>query len=298
MFDKIKSWFKNPLGIERIEENPKQPIPQKPIETPKKIEFLPSDFSPIDKAQNYYNFVLQNKNIVAKKWRLGQYSTAGEPVRKKNLYPKDSVHLYPAPLVGVLHVPVANILDKNKKDITAELTAKYLAGREASVHVCSDRDSYILCLPFDSVGWHCANSNTHQFSIGIEMGGLGEGKDSYNGIKGDAYWSTDDAILKYRQVAKGVIEGTRLLYGEKWEQYLIPLQKAELNSSGGIVKAGWTQHREIPIWSKTLQAYNQNNSAGKNQVRGQHTDVCADFPWELFFKVFEEEISNAKQETL
>lgn len=290
ILDKIKSWF----SVSKENKNPIIPIEVTIPEFKEDIKFLSSDFNPIDKPQNYYNFVLQNKSIgKPKRYRLGEYRAAGEPVRKKGLYPKNLQHFYPGPLVGVLHVPVANIIDrKTGQDKTAELTAQYLAGRGASVHVCSDRDNYILCMPFDSVAWHCANSNTHQFSIGIEMGGLGEGKDEFNGIKGDKYWSTDDAIVKYRQVAMGVIEGTRLLYGKKWKQYLIPLQKAELNSTGGLITPGWTQHREVPIWNKTTNSYNQNHSAGLNQVKGQHTDVCANFPWDIFFMIFKEEIKK------
>jgi hypothetical protein len=297
--DRFKSIFnKNQLKEESSASKtnvPKLIIPDIPIVQNKELVYSPKDFNPIDRFQNYFNFVVQKPNMQPKQTRLGKFSFAGEPVRKKSAYPKELQYLYPAPLVGVLHVPVANIVDKKTgRDNTAELVARYLASSpvQASVHLSTDRDSFILSAPFDTVTWHCANAQTHQFSIGIEMGGLGEGKDEYKGVKGDAYWSTDDAIQKYRILARGVIEGLRLLYPKNWKEYMIPLQKAELKENGSFKKAGWTQHREVPIWSNKLNRFNQNHSAGKNQVLGQHTDICADFPWELFFTIFKEEVDK------
>jgi len=294
LFSKIKSVFTKTKIESKTTLEPKE-ISVPIVKEVPRPSLLPTDFSPQDKFQNYFNFVLQKPGIQPRQTRLGKFSFAGDPIRKKNAYPKDLQHIYPAPLVGVLHVPVANIVDKKTgKDNTAESVARYLASNpvQASVHLNTDRDSFILSMPFDMITWHCANVQTHQFSIGIEMGGLGEGKDEYKGVKGDAYWSTDDAIIKYRWVAKGTIEGFRLLYPKYWKDYMIPLQKAEVTENGSYKKSGWTQHREIPIWSKRLNKFNQNHSAGRNQVLGQHTDVCADFPWELFFEIFAEEMNR------
>lgn len=297
IFDYLKKFFpgKDSKNIgSAIDKTPISPIDLDKIKIPEiKHEHKKEDFSPIDKFQNYFNFVLPKPRASIIETRLGKFQVMGEPVRDKKTYIKSIEKFYPAPVVGVLHVPAGDII-RSGKDVTAESCARYLAtgGSSASVHLCSDRDSCILCLPFDMVGYHCANPRTHQFSIGIEIGGLGEGKDSYKGIKGDLYWSTDDAILKYRQTAIGLIEGFRLLYPKYWKEYFIPFQKAETTSNGSYKTSGWTQHREIPIYNRARKIFNQVGSGGKNQVLGQHVDIAANFPWDLFFQIIQEEINK------
>lgn len=245
-----------------------------------------------DSSKDYFNFQNPSRWVLPKsfKHRLGDFQTPGVGNRDIKFYPIDYKDYYPFPLVCVLHLPVANIKYKGQ-DLTAERTASYLANpgekRSASINLTVDTDSFVTCLPLDCESWHCSNVNVHKVGIGVEIAGLGEGKDTYNNISGDAYWSTDEAIKKYRQVFKGLIAMYKLLTPE-FTRYFVPLQKAQLDNSGKVIIPGYIQHREVPI----LLNRKWNTKDKNNQVQGQHTDLCANFPYDLFFKIGIEEINK------
>lgn len=235
-----------------------------------------------DAIVDYYNFTHPNRWAAktAFKHRLGKFQCLGTGSRR--------LGNGPIPSLGVLHVPVKDMRAKDlaagKEDDTAEWVAAYLANppekRSASIHVCSDRDSFVICQPFDSEAWGAGNSFANAASVQFEIAGWGN--------EGDAYWSGDDAKLKLIQTAKALIKGSRLAFGDKWRDCIPPLRRAELNPNGSVKVPGWTQHREVPKYDVKAKVYRQKDK--NNQVPGQHSDVAANFPYEHFFKIVEEEI--------
>ena len=155
------------------------------------------------------------------------------------------------------------------------------------MHICSDTDSFVLCIPFDSVGYGAGNTKANDAAVQIEMGGMGN--------EPKAYWESTDAIKKYVQIGQALIKGAKLAYGldpQVWTKGIPPLKKAVLQFNGAVKEPGWTQHREVPYWNSTKNAFNQVGSAGKNQVLGQHADVHEDFPWATFFDIVKQEIDR------
>lgn len=250
---------------------------------------------PSDTYKDYYNLTHPNKWAIPGAFfhRLGQFQAMGIGARKNKPYPS----------IVILHVPVADYYKGSGIDPTAERVADYLANpgeqRTASVHVCSDRDSFVLCQPFDSVCWGCANPNTAQESIEIEIAG---------DVKTESYWRSSDAILKYRQAAKAIKKGLQLSFGSDWKKYCPPLQKGALNFDGSLKTPGFLQHRDVPYWDEIIITENKKRiKTGKARVlkspgwaqppvdnikAGQHSDINKDFPWDLFFKIAKEELSS------
>lgn len=233
----------------------------------------------IDTKEHYFNFRHPHRWAKAGnfKHRLGNFRCKGRGKRKG----------HPMPDVGVLHVPGAEIVRRNGRDFTAERMAAYLADppekRSASVHLFADRDSCIICLPFDSVAYGCGNKNTYERSIEIEIAGTMR---EYRN-----YWRGLDAEKKLRWAAKGVVYGSRLAFGVDWRRAIPSRNRAELAHNGGIVRPGWTQHREIPIWDKAKRKYAQ--PPVENLKAGQHADICANFPYDVWFEMLESEIRLA-----
>lgn len=240
---------------------------------------MPATDSPVD----YYNLEHPHRwaNEGAFQHRLGNFRARGRGVRGRDHGP--------VPTLGILHVPHADIRLRTGRDVTAERMAAYLADpadrRNASIHVFSDRDSYIIAQPFDSEAWGAANSHANAAAIQFEIGGkLG---------MGDAYWSSDDAIQKFHQAARACIHGSVLAFGDDWEWSIPKLQKAELNHDGSVRVPGWTQHREVPFWDRRRKRFNQVNPR-TNQVRGQNPDVTPNFPWNLWFEILAEHMVRYK----
>lgn len=236
-----------------------------------------TEYDSRDSIEDYYNLTHPHRwaRENAFEHRLGNFRARGRGIRS---YGHD-----PVPSLGVLHVPHADILLRTGRDLTAERMAAYLADpaerRSASIHAFSDRDSYLVTQPFDSEAWGAANGQANAAAIQFEIGGrLGQG---------DAYWRSDDAILKYRQTAKSVIKGSLLAFGDQWEWAIPPLEKAQLNRDGSVRVKGWTQHREVPYFNRQTRTFNQVDPA-KNLVQGQNPDVTPNFPWNLWFEILAE----------
>lgn len=232
--------------------------------------------TPKDSVTDYYNLNHPHRwaEPDAFQHRLGTFRARGRGTRTNHP---------PVPSLGVLHVPHADIVSGGR-DLTAERLAAYLADpgerRSASVHAFTDRDSFVISQPFDSEAWGAGNSNTNAASIQFEVGGLLD--------QGDAYWRSDDAALKYVQTAKAVVRGAWLAFGEDWEWSVPPLDVAELSLDGSTKRPGWTQHRLVPKWDRSMGRYHQPDA--RNQVKGQHSDVTENFPWNMFFEILAEEM--------
>lgn len=231
-----------------------------------------------DKATDYYNFIHPHRWIKGKPFvhRLGQFQTPGKGTRKN----------FPYPQVGVIHVPVFDVMIKGV-DVSAERMAGYLADpsdkRIGSINSFVDRDSFILSLPFDSVTWNCMNGQTNEISISFEIAGWGDYRDNWNG---------KDALLKYRMLARALAKGSQLAFGEKWYLYIPPLNKAKLDEKGNCIIPGWIQHREVPFFDGKI--WQQPDS--HNQVKGQHVDITENFPWNLFFSTVSDELIKIKND--
>lgn len=219
-----------------------------------------------DKAGDYYNLTHPHRHAGENnfKHRLGRFKAMGKGVRQ---YSHNKI-----PSLGILHLPVYDVQFKGV-DYTAEHMAKYLADpvdeRTASIHAFSDRDSFIICQPFDSQASGAANSRANAASIQFEIAGTGR--------ETDAYWSTADAIKKYKQTALAICMGSALSFGDGWKWTIPPLQEALLDSKGAVIRPGWTQHREVPYYGRKKDKH--------NQVPGQHKDLAENFPYKVFFRV-------------
>ena len=260
--------------------------------------------TPTDKPSDYYNF--QNPNILVKLGkqpkfihRLGQFDAIGIGKRP---------YASGTPSVGVLHVPVYEDSYLINGDDGAEVTARYLAnppendpstkyyqeyvqkyGREprkvASVHATSDRDSFVLCLPADSICYGCGNQNTYKYSWEVEIAGTGN--------EDKEYWRSEDAQKKFVQTAKAVVKSFQLSFGDKWKETIPPLQKAVLAPNGEVVTPGWTQHREIPYAAYTKEGrFIKWAQYPENLNYGQHGDIHPEFPFDLFFAIVRAEIAK------
>lgn len=249
--------------------------------------------NPTDSPNDYYNFKTPNYLVTSGKYqpvvhRLGSFPTVGVGNRKYN----------PGiPKVIVLHVPVADYFKQGTMDYTAENVALYLANppennpsskyyrpgvkKVGYVHLTADRDSYVVCWPFDSVAWGCGNPNTYEASLEIEIGGMG--------TETPDYWRGADAALKFKQTAKGIIKGYQLAFGNDWKLYLPPFQIAELSNNGSVLKQGFTQHRDVPYYDYKKNVWAQPPK--DNILAGQHADICEGFPFDSFFKVLAQEIN-------
>lgn len=237
-----------------------------------------------DNISDYYNFTHPHNAVGPGvfKHRLGNFQTPG------------GGQMQGAPTVGVLHVPVADFYNGGA-DQTAEIVAKYLSAppenyephkhggfiRTGCTHATSDRDSFVLCLPMDSVAWGCGNPNTGARSWEIEIAGWG--KDTAE------YWRGPDARLKLIQAARAHIAAAKLVGGDEWKKWVIPAQKAVLNSYGVCLTPGWTQHREIPYWN----GYKWAQPPTDNLMAGQHYDICENFPYDVWFEVLNGEVNAA-----
>ncbi len=237
-----------------------------------------------DKVEDYYNLTHPHRwarEGAFQHPRLGKFRARGRGVRGKGHDP--------VPSLGILHVPHADIMRRGR-DLTAEAMARYLADpgerRSASIHAFSDRDSYVITQPFDSEAWGAANGQANAAAIQFEIGGrLGQG---------DAYWKTNDAILKYIQTAKSVIKGSFLAFGDEWEWAIPPLEKAVLNYDGSVSVKGWTQHREVPYFNRQTGTFNQVDPK-TNLVQGQNPDITPNFPWKLWFNILATEMVRYKK---
>lgn len=251
---------------------------------------------PTDKATDYFNFQHPNYLAVSGKYqpvqhRLGTFPTVGVGTRK---------YAPAIPKVIVLHVPVADYWKQGMgTDNTAEMVALYLANppennptspyykngqkKVGYVHLTADRDSYVLCWPFDAVAWGCGNPNTYECSIEIEIAG--------KGTETVDYWKGPDAALKFSQTCKGLIKGYQLSFGADWKTYLPPFQKAVLANDGSVRTPGFTQHRDVPFYNYRNNTWAQPPK--DNIAAGQHADICENFPYEAFFKVLAQEINLA-----
>lgn len=217
----------------------------------------------IDKPENYYNFTHPNKWVQPKSFihRLGQFQCAGIPKRQKPVS------------VIVLHIPDYDYVNHGI-DITCEKMAGYLADpvdrNISSVHAFSDRDSFILSMPSDTVVYGCANQNTRQESIEIEIGG------NFKHHANQEYWHTADAKLKLINTVKALKQLQILCNYD-----MPPLQIAKLDAKGTVVIPGFIQHRDIPIWAK-----GEWQQPPKSWELGQHKDICENFPYEILFDIF------------
>ncbi len=237
-----------------------------------------------DSISDYYNLTHPHRwaGKTAFQHRLGDFQARGRGVRGKN-HP-------PEPSLGILHVPHADILLRTGRDLTAERMAAYLADpaerRSASIHAFSDRDSFLITQPFDSEAWGAANSHANASAIQFEIGGrLGQG---------DAYWRSEDAVKKYVQTAKSVVQGSYLAFGDEWEWAIPPLEKAQLNRDGSTRVKGWTQHREVPYFDRRTRTYNQPDE--NNMTKGQNPDVTPHFPWDIWFDILAKEMIRFRKE--
>ena len=225
-----------------------------------------------DSISDYYNLVHPHRwaQPEAFRHRLGNFQARGRGSRGAG-HP-------PEPSLGILHVPHADIVLQTGADVTAERMAAYLADppnkRSASVHAFSDRDSFVIAQPFDSIAWGAANARANAAAIQFEIGGVLHA--------GDEYWHSSDAVRKFEQTAKAVVRGSFLAFGKDWEWAIPPLEKAQLFADGSVQKSGWTQHREVPFYDRASRTYNQPDQ--NNQVAGQNPDVTPNFPWNLWLE--------------
>lgn len=241
----------------------------------------------MDSKQDYYNFTHPHSLCAtdAFKHRLGDFQTCGKGRAT-------------GPRLGILHVPVyEQIVGPGKDDPTAEIVAGYLADppenkldaakygrRYASVHATADTDSFVLCLPADSVCWGCGNFNTAEDSWEIEIGGMG--------TEPPEYWNGERGKAKLTQAARAHIKSCFLVYGDEWAQKIVPPQKGKVDASGKQVISGWLQHRDIPYWNGSAWA----QPPVENIKAGQHADIHADFPIETWFGILAAEINRAVKE--
>jgi len=245
--------------------------------------------NPKDSVANYFNFNTRHHGCelqgIVYRHRLGAFFTPGGGMRQTGAIPA----------VGVLHVPVYDAGRSLGPDPSAEVVAKYLANppenydipkhgaRNGSTHASSDRDSFVLLLPYDGDCWGCGNFYTARSSWEIEIAGTGEEK--------AAYWKTDDARLKLVQAARAHIASCRLVFtGDDWKGALIPRQVAKLDNMGNVLEPGWTQHRDVPYFDKRKGVFVPYPD---NLLAGQHYDICEDFPFDFWFQILEEEIAKA-----
>jgi hypothetical protein len=239
-----------------------------------------------DSANQYFNFMHPHRASTPGMFahRLGAFQACGGGQRKGQ----------PEPRIGILHVPVFDVPTLSG-DFTAERVAAYLADppenqnpakyglRFASVHACSDRDSYVLCLPADSICWGCGNFNTAAESWEIEIAGLG--------TEPGSYWSGPEGTAKLRQAARAHVKAAQLAFGEDWRRGIVPPQKGALDAIGKVTRPGWLQHRDVPFWSGSSYAQPPED----NIRAGQHSDICADFPYERWFSILANEINAGAQ---
>lgn len=220
----------------------------------------------IDKPENYYNFTHPNRWITPASFnhRLGKFQCAGIPSRIK---PVKAI---------ILHIPDWD-RSENGIDKSAEQMASYLADPPerniASIHIFADRDSFVLSMPSDTCVYGCANPNTAQESIEIEIAGTF--KDHAN----PEYWHTEDAKLKLINTAKALYQ-LKILCNFDFPG----LQVAKLNDFGNVIQPGFLQHRDVPIfragvWRQPLE----------NIQFGQHADICAGFPYQILFDIITSE---------
>lgn len=236
--------------------------------------------TPRDKIEDYFNFMHPHRWAPPGAFvhRLGKFQARGRGKRGRGHKPR--------PSLGILHVPHADIVTRTGVDVTAERMAAYLANpsdrRNASIHAFSDRDSYIICQPFDSEAWGAANSWANAAAIQFEIGG--------RLFAGDDYWNSSDAARKLEQTAKAIVRGSWLAFGLDWEWCIPRLEVASLNENGSVKHngEGWTQHREVPFYDRRRGVYNQPDE--NNQVKGQNPDVTRNFPWNTFFEILADEM--------
>jgi len=245
-----------------------------------------------DSAQDYYNFSHPHAGIAAGylSHRLGRFR-AFAALRPRQAWP----------LVAIVHVPVYDI-GTPKNDFTAERVADYLSSPEngtrfASVHASADRDSNVLCLPADVACRGCGNWNTAEDSWEIEIAGLS--------TEPGSYWAGPDGTAKLKQAARAHVKATKLAFGDQWRTCIVPPQMGTLDATGRVTRPGWLQHRDVPYWDEIFDANGRATGISRvlpkpgwaqppeqNILAGQHSDICADFPWEYFFKLLAEEINN------
>lgn len=229
-----------------------------------------------DTAESYFNFTHPHSGCMPGffRHRLGSFQTAGGGQRKTQA----------APRLGILHVPVFERL-VGSNDYTAEWVAAYLAnpekGKYGNVHATADRDSYVLCLPIDSICWGCGNFNTAADSWEVEIAGMA--------TEPGSYWSGPDGTRKLLQAAKAHIAAAKLAFGDEWRTGIVPPQRGQVDAEGQLVSAGWLQHRDIPYWDERRQRWAQ--PPRENIQAGQHSDICADFPMEHWFQILAQEIN-------
>lgn len=223
----------------------------------------------LDSKSNYYNFVHPHRHARSDefKCRLGNFQTKGGGQKTKPLS------------VIVLHVPIYDDKDLSDGDQSAEKMARYLANPQenisASVHIFSDRDSYILSLPADTIAYGCGNPHTYQQSLEIEISG---------DLSCDReYWLSDDGVKKLKVTAYAIWKSIEIAYGKDY--VMPPYQQAEFDDKGNVIKPGFCQHRDIPYWSMRESRY---YSYPLNLNIGQHADICPDFPYEKLWELIEE----------
>jgi len=220
-----------------------------------------------DKATDYFFFMHPNRwsRPLSFEHRLGNFQCMGIPKRIK-------------PIKTV----VLHILDSdqysNGMDKTAINNAYWMANpdpnlngthAESSIHAIADRQNYVVCMPSDTIVYACANPNTRQESIEIEIAGTF--KDHAN----PEYWESDDAKLKLVNVAKVLKQLQTLCTFE-----MPPLQKGHLNMIGQVDINGFIQHRDVPLFADGV--WRQPPESFKY---GQHQDICQDFPYEILFDI-------------
>jgi len=223
---------------------------------------------PIDKKENYYNFVHENPNAPITKHRLGEFRVFG---RGQSEHIKN---------IGCLHVPQWD--DKNiadKIDQSADALALYQTTRKdwASVHLYADTDSFILMLPGDYRCSGCANPITEQYSIEAEISGFMRYPKEH--------WLSETGRKKFVNTARAYIQLFQLQYGKDWKDFAIPAQIGKLQVDGSPEVPGFIQHRDVPLLSggKWVQPPDSFKY-------GQHEDISPDFPIEYFLKIYEKEL--------
>ena len=218
----------------------------------------------IDKKENYYLFMHQNPNRNIINHRLGNFKVSGL-VRPAGKYVK----------VIILHIMDYDKYFPGHEDLNAERISDYFSkcSEYASSHINVDRDSFDIMLPPDVTVTACANPNTAQESVEIEIAGTF--KDHAN----PEYWHTDDAKKKLINTAKA-LKQLKILC-----DFDMPsLQIAKLNEFGNVIQSGFLQHRDVPIFK--AGAWHQYPD---NIKFGQHNDICQDFPSQILFDIISSE---------
>lgn len=240
-----------------------------------------------DSPNDYYNFTHPHRITPAGAFlhRLGAFQTCGKGRRLRQ----------DRPLLGILHVPVFEAAGASG-DFTAERVAAYLADppenqnpqkygkRFASVHATADRDSYVLCLPADTVCYGCGNIITAEDTWEIEIAGLG--------TEPGSYWEGPDGTRKLEQAARAHVKAAQLVWGSEWATCICPPQKGAVDQTGRVTVPGWLQHRDIPFWDGRRFA----QPPVDNIRAGQHSDICADFPYEHWFAILADAINKGATE--